>query len=281
MIKFLNTLSDLQAQVSKWKLNRYRVGLVPTMGSLHDGHLSLLKIARKHCDKVVTSIYVNPQQFSASEDFDSYPRSIGEDLKKITRSNACDLVFKPNQMYHKNHTTQIVLNGVAQSLESDKRPHLFSGVSIIVLKLFNQIQPDIAVFGEKDYQQLLVIKQLTRDLDLPIRIIAGKTLREKDGLAMSSRNSYLSKNEREIASNIYRVLKITRQKIQEGIEVNKAIQYGTGELKTIGINQIDYFSLRDAINLEQLTHFNKNSRLLIALNIGKTRLIDNIAVPFI
>ena len=281
MIKFLNTLSDLQTQISKWKYSRYRVGLVPTMGSLHDGHLSLLKIARKHCDKVVTSIYVNPQQFAESEDFDTYPRSIGTDLEKLIKSDACDLVFRPNQMYHKNHATKIVSNGLAQSLEADARPHFFDGVSIIVLKLFNQIQPDIAVFGEKDFQQLLVIKQLTRDLDLPIQIIAGKIWREKDGLAMSSRNSYLSKSEREIAPNIYRVLKITREKIQQGFEVNEAIKHGTLELESIGINQIDYFSLRDANNLELLTHFNKNSRLLIALNVGKTRLIDNVPVPFI
>ena len=281
MIKFLNTLSDLQTQISKWKYSRYRVGLVPTMGSLHDGHLSLLKIARKHCDKVVTSIYVNPQQFADSEDFDTYPRSRGTDLEKLIKSDACDLVFRPNQMYHKNHATKIVSNGLAQSLEADARPHFFDGVSIIVLKLFNQIQPDIAVFGEKDFQQLLVIKQLTRDLDLPIQIIAGKIWREKDGLAMSSRNSYLSKSEREIAPNIYRVLKITREKIQQGFEVNEAIKHGTLELESIGINQIDYFSLRDANNLELLTHFNKNSRLLIALNVGKTRLIDNVPVPFI
>jgi len=281
MIKFLNNHSDLQAQVSSWRLNGHRIGLVPTMGSLHYGHLSLFKIARKHCDKVVATIYVNPKQFSESEDFESYPRHTDSDLEKLVKSNACDLVFKPTQMYNQTHATQIVSNGVALSLEADSRPHFFSGVSIIVLKLFNQIQPDIAVFGEKDYQQLLVIKQLVRDLNIPIHVLSGKTWREKDGLAMSSRNVYLSESERQTASNIYRVLKLTRGKIQQGKDVNEAIQDGIKELETAGISQIDYFSLRDPDNLTHLIHFQKEARLLIALYVGTTRLLDNIAVPVI
>ena len=281
MIKLLNNLSDLQVQVSRWKNNKFRIGLVPTMGSLHDGHLSLLETAKKHCDKVVTSIYVNPTQFSKSEDFDCYPRDFEADLEKLAISKKCDLVFKPHEMYHQNHSTQIVPSGVAISLEADARPHFFSGVSTIILKLFNQIQPDIAVFGEKDYQQLLVVKQLTRDLNLPIQIISGNTVREKDGLAMSSRNTYLSKSERKNAPNIYRVLKITRNKIQEGLDVDEAIRDGIAELESVGINEIEYFSLRDPDSLKLLYHLHKESRLLIALNIGKTRLIDNINVPVI
>ncbi len=281
MIKFLTELSDLRAQISGWKRNGYIVGLVPTMGSLHNGHLSLLSIAREHCDKVVTSIYVNPKQFSENEDFNRYPRDVNSDLEKLSSSNTCDLVYQPNNMYHKEHKTHIVPNGVALNLETETRPHFFDGVSTIVLKLFNQIQPDIAIFGEKDYQQLLVVKQLMRDLDLPIQIVAGKIFREKDGLAMSSRNAYLSENERKLASNIYRVLKLTRKKIQSGFEVSKVINNGIAELQSIGINQIDYFSLRDPDNLERLTRFNKDSRLLIALYVGTTRLIDNISVPFI
>ena len=281
MIKFVNELSDLRVQISGWKRNGYIVGLVPTMGSLHNGHLSLLSIAREHCDKVVTSIYVNPTQFSENEDFHSYPRDVNADLEKLSSSNTCDLVYQPSNMYHKEHKTYIVPNGVALNLETENRPHFFDGVSTIVLKLFNQIQPDIAIFGEKDYQQLLVVKQLMRDLDLPIQIVAGKIFREKDGLAMSSRNVYLSENERKLASNIYRVLKLTRKKIQLGFDVSKVIKNGIAELESIGINQIDYFSLRDPDNLERLTQFNKDSRLLIALYVGTTRLIDNISVPFI
>ena len=281
MIKFLNELSDLRVQISGWKRNGYIVGLVPTMGSLHNGHLSLLSIAREHCDKVVTSIYVNPKQFSENEDFHRYPRDVYADLEKLSSSNTCDLVYRPNNMYHKKHKTQIVPKGVALNLETKTRPHFFDGVSAIVLKLFNQIQPDKAIFGEKDYQQLLVVKQLMRDLDLPIQIVAGKIFREKDGLAMSSRNVYLSENERKLASNIYRVLKLTRKKIQLGFDVSKVIKNGIAELESIGINQIDYFSLRDPDNLARLTQFNKDSRLLIALYVGKTRLIDNISVPFI
>ena len=279
MIKFLNELPDLRAQVSNWKLNGYRIGLVPTMGGLHDGHLSLLKIAREHCDKVVTTIYVNPKQFSDSEDFVTYPRNLDADLEKLAASNICDLIYKPNQMYHTNHATQINLNGAGLSLETESRPHFFSGVSVIVLKLFNQIQPSIAVFGEKDFQQLLVIKQLTRDLDLPVQVIGAQTCRERDGLAMSSRNNYLSKSERKVASNIYRILKITKERIQSGINVDVAIQNGIAELNSVGIYKIDYFSLRDQESFENLTRLNKNSRLLVALHVGSTRLIDNIAVP--
>ncbi len=281
MIKYLNNHSDLQAQVSSWRLKGYRIGLVPTMGSLHDGHISLFKLARKHCDKVIVTIYVNPKQFSESEDFDSYPRHKESDLEKLVQSNACDLVFRPTEMYNQTHATRIVSNGAALSLEADSRPHFFSGVSIIVLKLFNQIQPDIAVFGEKDYQQLLVIKELVRDLDIPIHVLAGKTWRDKDGLAMSSRNSYLSKSERQTATNIYRVLQLTRGKIQQGMNVSKAIQDGIKELESAGISQIDYFSLRDPENLKHLIHFQKEARLLIALYVGTTRLLDNIAVPAI
>ena len=281
MIKFLNELSDLRVQISGWKRNGYIVGLVPTMGSLHNGHLSLLSIAREHCDKVVTSIYVNPTQFSENEDFHRYPRDVNADLEKLSSSNTCDLVYQPSNMYHKEHKTYIVPNGVALNLETENRPHFFDGVSTIVLKLFNQIQPDIAIFGEKDYQQLLVVKQLMRDLDLPIQIVAGKIFREKDGLAMSSRNAYLSENERKLASNIYRILKLTRKKIRLGFDVSKVIKNGISELESIGINQIDYFTLRDPDNLECLTQFNKDSRLLIALYVGTTRLIDNISVPLI
>ena len=281
MIKFLNELSDLRVQISGWKRNGYIVGLVPTMGSLHNGHLSLLSIAREHCDKVVTSIYVNPTQFSENEDFYRYPRDVNADLEKLSSSNTCDLVYQPSNMYHKEHKTYIVPNGVALNLETENRPHFFDGVSTIVLKLFNQIQPDIVIFGEKDYQQLLVVKQLILDLDLPIQIVAGKIFREKDGLAMSSRNVYLSENERKLASNIYRVLKLTRKKIQQGFDVSKVIKNGIAELGSIGINQIDYFTLRDPDNLERLTQFNKDSRLLIALYVGTTRLIDNISVPLI
>ena len=281
MIKFVNELAHLRVQISGWKRNGYIVGLVPTMGSLHDGHLSLLSIAREHCDKVVTSIYVNPKQFSENEDFHRYPRDVNADLEKLSSSNVCDLVYQPKNMYHEKHKTNIVPNGVALNLETETRPHFFGGVSTIVLKLFNQIQPDIAIFGEKDYQQLLVVKQLMRDLDLPIQIVAGKIFREKDGLAMSSRNAYLSENERKLASNIYRVLKLTKKKIQLGFDVSKVIKNGILELESIGINKIDYFSLRDPENLECLTQFNKDSRLLIALYVGTTRLIDNISVPFI
>ena len=281
MIKYVNSLADLKAQISGWQQNGYKIGLVPTMGSLHEGHLSLISLARENCDKVVTSIYVNPQQFSQTEDFDSYPRTLNQDLEKLSELRVCDLVFNPTQMYHESHATIIAPTGVAEPLEGQIRPHFFGGVATIIIKLFNQIKPDIAIFGEKDYQQLLVIKQLMRDLDLPVQIIAGQTFRETDGLAMSSRNSYLSDSERKIAANIYRVMQITAENLQSGIEVSKAIQNAINELARVGITKIDYFSLRDPITLEPLSTFKKDARLLVALYVGATRLIDNIAVSFV
>ena len=281
MIKYVKTLADLKVQISGWQQNGYKIGLVPTMGSLHEGHLSLISLARENSDKVVTSIYVNPQQFSETEDFDSYPRTLNEDMEKLLEQRACDMVFNPSEMYHKSHATIVSPTGVAEPLEGQIRPHFFGGVATIILKLFNQIQPDIAIFGEKDYQQLLVINQLMRDLDLPVQIIAGQTFRENDGLAMSSRNSRLSESERKIAANIYRLLQITGEKLQSGVAVSKAIQNAIDELARFGINKIDYFSLRDPITLEPLTKFKKDARLLVAVHVGATRLIDNIAVSFI
>ena len=280
MIKFVNSQSDLKMQVTSWQQNGFKIGLVPTMGSLHEGHLSLISLARKYCDKVVTSIYINPMQFSDTEDFDSYPRRLNEDMEKLLEEKTCDLVFNPREMYRESHSTSVVPRGAALSLEGVVRPHFFAGVATIIFKLFNQIQPDTAIFGEKDYQQLIVIKQIISDLDLPIQIIAGQTCRENDGLAISSRNIYLSKRERKIAANIYRVLKITEENLQFGVSVSKAIQNGIKELELVGINKIDYFSLRDPITFEPMTKFEKDARLLIALYVGTTRLIDNIAVPF-
>ena len=281
MIKFVNTSANLKAQISNWQRNGYKIGLVPTMGTLHEGHLSLISLARENCDKVVTSIYVNPRQFSKTEDFDSYPRTLNGDMEKLLEQKACDLVFNPIDMYHQSHSTTIMLTGVAEPLEGQIRPHFFGGVATIILKLFNQIQPDIAIFGEKDYQQLLVIKQLMRDLDLSIQIISGQIFRENDGLAMSSRNSYLSDSERMLAAHIYRVLRITAKELQTGVAVPKAIQKSIDELARIGIKKIDYFSLRDPVTLEPLTKFKKDARLLIALYVGTTRLIDNVAVSVI
>ena len=280
MIKFVNTPVNLNAQISKWQRDGYKIGLVPTMGRIHEGHLSLISLARENCDKVVTSIYVNPLQFSETEDFDCYPRTLNDDMEKLLEQRACDLIFNPTEMYHQSHSTSITLKGVAEPLEGQIRPHFFGGVATIILKLFNQIQPDIAIFGEKDYQQLLVIKQLMRDLDLSIQIIAGQIFREDDGLAMSSRNSYLSNSERKIAANIYRVLRITAKELQSGVAVSKAIQNSINELASVGITKIDYFSLRDPITLEPLSTFKKDARLLVALYVGATRLIDNMAVSF-
>jgi len=281
MIKFVNSVQDLHACLLRWQQNGHRIGLVPTMGGLHEGHLSLLSLAKAHCDKVVTTIYVNPTQFSATEDFGSYPRNLSDDLQTLSNKNACDLVYCPQQMYLDNHATQIVSSGVALRLEADSRPHFFNGVATIILKLFNQIKPDVAIFGEKDYQQLMVIKQLVRDLDLQVEIIAGHIQREKDGLAMSTRNSYLSDNERKTASNIYRILQKTARNLQENQSVLEAINAGILELNSVGINNIDYFSINDPNTLEPIAKFNSDARMLIALYVGTTRLIDNIAVPFL
>lgn len=205
-IPHATTVSALRARVKTWRDDRQTVGFVPTMGALHDGHISLVRLAKAHCDRVVASVFVNPRQFAAGEDLDAYPRTLMADAEKLTEAR-CDLIYLPTNeiMYPDGYSATVSLKGPALGLESEARPHFFDGVATVVAKLFNQVRPDMAFFGEKDYQQLLVIRQLVKDLDFPIDIVGGETVREHDGLAMSSRNVYLSPEDRQRAGRLNQI----------------------------------------------------------------------------
>ena len=269
------TLPELRQQVARLRRSGGKVGFVPTMGALHEGHLALVRHARSLCDVVTVSIFVNPLQFAPTEDLDRYPRQEAADLA-LLESVGCDLVYlpTPDVLYPKGFVSRIEMAGPALGLETDFRPQFFSGVATVVSKLFNQVQPDVAVFGEKDYQQLAVIRAMVRDLDIDIDIIGHPTLREGDGLALSSRNAYLSAEERVIAPKLHEAL----QRIRTSADKASAIETAKSELTAAGFGKIDYIALRDADTLGNITPETTAQRLLAALWLGKTRLIDNIAV---
>jgi pantoate--beta-alanine ligase len=256
------------------------IGLTPTMGALHAGHLSLVEILRQSVDCVIVTIFVNPTQFSANEDFGRYPRQLRQDLEKLLTIKT-DLVFAPQveEMYSLDFSTRIIMGGPAQvDLEDRFRPTHFEGVATVVAKLLNQAQADVAIFGEKDYQQLQVIRHLARDLDLSTFILAGPTLREADGLALSSRNIYLSKEERTKAPQLYFALCQAADQILSGVELNQALKQSRALIEKAGM-QIDYLELRHAESLRPVQSLAERPlRLLAAAHLGKTRLIDNIPV---
>jgi pantoate--beta-alanine ligase len=251
------------------------IGMVPTMGALHDGHLSLVRDARKDAQTVLVSIFVNPTQFAPSEDFGAYPRTLDQDLAKL--SGQADIVFTPsaNEMYPDGFATSITVGGPALGLESDFRPHFFSGVATVVARLLIAAEPDLAVFGEKDYQQLLVVKQLVRDLALPVEIMAAPTLREADGLAMSSRNAYLNADERKVAGQLNLVLKQAIAAARAGGDLRAVEGAAVEALWKAGFSHVDYVAIRDAANLDHISGLERPARILAAAKIGKTRLIDN------
>jgi pantoate--beta-alanine ligase len=257
-----------------------RLALVPTMGALHKGHLSLVRVARRRADWVAVSIFVNPAQFAPHEDFSTYPRNLGADLA-LLREAGVDVVWAPTTevMYPQGFATHLMPEGPAVAgLEDKFRPHFFSGVATVVAKLLIQCQPDIAVFGEKDYQQLRVVKQLARDLDLPVRIIGVPTQRSRDGLALSSRNAYLSAAERAIAPRLHRVLRQCAKAIKSGVAIAAVLAQGRHEIEQAGF-VIDYLEARHAQTLAPVASRDDGPiRLLVAARIGRTRLIDNIAV---
>jgi pantoate--beta-alanine ligase len=260
------------------------IALVPTMGALHDGHMSLVRQAKRRADKVVVSIFVNPTQFAPTEDFGAYPRTWKEDVAKLAAEDV-DLVWHPDTkaMYPDGFATRIVPEGAAVAgLEDRFRPHFFAGVATVVAKLFTQCRPDIAIFGEKDFQQLRVVAQMARDLDLGVRVIGARTVRERDGLALSSRNVYLSKEERRVAPELYRALKEVAARLRAGGKSEAAIAGGAKIITTAGF-ELDYLELRHAETLAPVTSAKGSGkdapkRILVAARLGKTRLIDNIAV---
>jgi pantoate--beta-alanine ligase len=256
------------------------VALVPTMGALHDGHVSLVRLAKRRADKVIVSIFVNPAQFAPSEDFSSYPRTWKSDLAKLAAEKV-DAIWNPDvkTMYPDGFATRIVPEGPATvGLEDRFRPHFFGGVATVVGKLFTQVRPDVAIFGEKDFQQLRVVTRMAGDLDLGVKVIGSRTVRERDGLAMSSRNVYLSNEERRVASELYRALKESARRLHGGGDVAAAMA-GGAEMVTAAGFTLDYFEVRHAETLESVASAKDGPlRILVAARLGKTRLIDNIKV---
>ncbi len=285
-VPYVTTIAELRAVVRGWRRKGERVALVPTMGALHDGHIALVRLAASHADRVVTSVFVNPAQFAPHEDFDRYPRTLADDIGKLDRTG-CDLVWAPadSEMYPDGFATRVVPTGAADGLETEFRPHFFAGVATVCTKLFGQVQPDCAIFGEKDFQQLAVIRQLVRDLNLPLDIVGAPIVREGDGLAMSSRNRYLAEKERRVAPNLYRALRVVAQNVgaegrgasQEQIayHCNEAIKM----LIAVGFTKADYVTVRDAASLGPPEPASgRPMRVLAAVWLGKTRLIDNVPV---
>jgi len=270
---------DLRDQVATWRSAGLTVALVPTMGALHEGHLTLVRAALDHADKVVVSIFVNPTQFGPTEDFDAYPRTLDADRANLATAGA-SLVYAPTvgEMYPDGFATAITVSGVSEGLCGDLRPGHFSGVATVVTKFLVQAMPDFAAFGEKDYQQLQVIRRLVRDLDIPVAIIGVPTVREADGLARSSRNAYLSPESRAIAPALYRTLQDTAMAIRAGAAVDAALDAGRRAILAAGFASVDYLELRAADGLAPLSELDRPARMLVAAYLGKTRLIDNIAV---
>lgn len=279
-LPIVRTVAALRETVAGWRATGEQVGLVPTMGALHDGHLSLIQIARRRADRVVASIFVNPAQFGPSEDLDAYPRGEARDAELLANSG-CDLLFAPGaaEMYPQGFATTVTVSGVSEPLDGAARPGHFAGVATVVSKLLIQAAPDVAVFGEKDYQQLLVIRRLARDLDLPVEIVGAPTARAPDGLALSSRNAYLTSAEREAAPALHVALRDAAERLADGKSIEQVELTGRAALERAGFDPIDYFEVRNAETLERFAGLRPDGpvRLLAAARLGKTRLIDNIA----
>ena len=276
----VRTILALRRAVEGFHRQRASVALVPTMGALHDGHVSLVRLAKRRADRVIVSIFVNPTQFAPSEDFGSYPRTLKADVAKLA-AEGTDIIWHPGEkiMYPDGFATRIVMQGPASvGLEDRFRPNFFDGVATVVGKLFAQVAPDLAIFGEKDFQQLRVIAKMATDLDLGVKVIGSKTVRERDGLAMSSRNLYLSAEERRVAPELYRAMKESAHLLRAGTEVGDAMAAGKEIIEAAGFAP-DYFELRNAKTLAPVTSLtDKPLRILVAARLGTTRLIDNIAV---
>jgi len=247
------------------------------MGALHEGHLALVHQAAANAEKVVVSIFVNPAQFAPHEDFARYPRTMDSDREKLERTGAVHLIYAPDvrEIYPQGFATKVSLEGPASGLETDFRPHFFSGVATVVTKLFVQCRPDIALFGEKDYQQLLVVRRLSRDLDLGVEIVQVPTVREADGLALSSRNAYLTPEQRKVAGHLNRVLLSVGERARSGTPVGQAESEGAASLIVAGFDRVDYVAIRDPETLVPLRTVDGPARVLAAARIGSIRLIDN------
>lgn len=278
-LQIVRSPRELRAAVAAWRAEGKTVGFVPTMGALHEGHLSLVRQAGRSADRVLASVFVNPKQFAPTEDLDRYPRQEARDAELLAGAG-CALLFAPDApaMYPEGFATRILVGGPSQGLETDFRPQFFEGVATVVAKLLILAGADVAVFGEKDYQQLLVVRRMARDLDLATEILAGATLRESDGLAMSSRNAYLSPAERTIAGRLNQVLAEAAAKAK-GCAVAAVEGWARGGLAAAGFDKVDYVAIRRADDLAPIDGVaDAPARILAAAWLGKTRLIDNLPV---
>ncbi|HEX3414633.1 MAG TPA: pantoate--beta-alanine ligase [Stellaceae bacterium] len=278
-MEIARTIADLRRHIAAWRKGGERVGLVPTMGALHQGHMALVRTARAECDRVVASVFVNPKQFAPTEDLGSYPRREAADFEML-QSAGVDLVFIPalDEMYPPGFATLVRVSGLTEGLCGAHRTGHFDGVTTVVTKLLIQALPDIAYFGEKDYQQLTVVRRLARDLDIPVRIACVPTVREADGLALSSRNVFLSAEERRIATNLARVLRsIAAALAQDPTAVEREIARGSAALQQAGF-AVEYLEIREAESLAVTTEVTPSSRVFAAVGLGTTRLIDNMLI---
>ncbi|NNG74851.1 pantoate--beta-alanine ligase [Acinetobacter sp. ANC 4277] len=279
-MKTETTIQGLTASLSPARSARKIIGFVPTMGNLHEGHLNLVREARKICDVVVVSIFVNPIQFGPNEDFENYPRTLEQD-SHLLADVGCDIVFAPSveQMYgNKPRLTNITVSEITNDLCGLQRPGHFDGVAVVVTKLFNMVQPNFAFFGQKDYQQLAVIRQFVRDLNIPLEVIGVPITRAEDGLALSSRNGYLSEQHRQIAPTIYQSLKAAEQELQNGVALAEVLESIKQKLTQSGFI-VDYVEARTP-ELHKLEAFDQDVILFVASKLGTTRLIDNLQVKY-
>ena len=275
-------VESLRRRIQGWRREGLSVALVPTMGALHNGHMKLMDHAKKLADRVVASIFINPKQFGPSEDYSSYPRKEAEDFELLDHAGV-HLLFAPDvsAMYPSEFATTISVGGVATELDGKHREGHFNGVATVVSKLLLQTLPDIALFGEKDYQQLIVIRRVVEDLNIPVDVLGVPTVRESDGLALSSRNAYLSPEERAKAPALYATLESAAKDISAGQDIQQVLQQARDQLTSTGFGVIDYVDARHAETLAPLTESTDPGRVLAAAHLGKARLIDNVPIPVV
>lgn len=279
MTQVIRTAAELRDKVAAWKRSGMLVGVVPTMGALHDGHLSLARAARAQSDRVIVTVFVNPMQFNNASDLDKYPRDEAKDLA-LLEAEGVDVLFAPGveEVYPEGFATTVSVTGITEPLEGAFRPGHFDGVATVCSKLFGMTQAGRAFFGEKDWQQLQVVQRLVRDLNIPIRIIGCPTIREEDGLAMSSRNVRLTAAEREIAPRLHEIMQAAAAGIRDGHSADTALMNAQAELLKAGFRDIEYLELRTVDGLRPASDLSDPARMLVALWLGDVRLIDNIAV---
>lgn len=277
-LKVARTVTELRQMVQSARANGNRIGLVPTMGALHHGHLSLIEHISTKADTVVVSIFVNPSQFGEGEDFEAYPRNEAQDLNKLSDTQA-EIVFLPSvqEMYPRGDATVVQVDGITARFEGEARPGHFDGVATVVSKLLMQCQPDVAIFGEKDYQQLAVIRRFVKDLSIPVDILGARIIREADGLAASSRNIYLTGDQRAVAGQLNCILKDLVHQIEDGHPIANAEEAAKARLIEAGFTSVDYVAVVCAESLEPLKNLDRAARVLAVARMGKVRLLDNMA----